>query len=275
MNCTSLRSLPNLPIDIVQILGHGCTSLEMAPDLQKPNFFCKGELYLENCSKLADNQDVMDVFFAVIRNHHQGISRPNQYDHPNFTRRYDMIIPGSVIPKWFIHQSIGVEVNIKEPSHLCDDWMGIAICVGFSPSRHHFATSCKFIANGKLSSCLAVCPSSSEDLLSDHIWLCYLLPQYCDETIKLLNVCEANELSQIGLKIENDSCVVKKCGLRMVYKKDIEELNRTMAQSSNTSITPYEDLGVLHHNFDNSVVVTEDNKAKKIRDYYDGTGPSG
>ena len=60
----------------------------------------------------------------------------------------------------------------------------------------------------------------------------------------------------------------------MVYKKDIEELNRTMAQSSNTNIIPYEDLDVLHHNFDNSAVVVE-GKAKRIRDDYDGTWPSG
>ena len=61
----------------------------------------------------------------------------------------------------------------------------------------------------------------------------------------------------------------------MVCKKDIEDLNQTMAQSSNTSIIPYKDLGVLHHNFDNSVVVAEGNKAKRTRDDYDGVGPSG
>nr|POF02730.1 hypothetical protein CFP56_04963 [Quercus suber] len=48
-----------------------------------------------------------------------------------------------------------------------------------------------------------------------------------------------------------------------------------MAQNSNTSITPYEDLGVLHHNFENSVVVVEDDRAKKIHDNFDGAGPSG
>ena len=47
----------------------------------------------------------------------------------------------------------------------------------------------------------------------------------------------------------------------MVYKKDIEDLNRTMAQSSNTSIIPYEDLYAK--------------KAKQICDDYDRVGPSG
>nr|POF21206.1 hypothetical protein CFP56_07002 [Quercus suber] len=165
-NCTSLRSLPKLPVDIVEIWGYGCTSLEMVPDLQKSNSFFKGELYLSNCSKLADNQDFIDNFLAMIRKHHQGFSRHGRYDIMGFNWRYDMIIPGSVIPKWFIHQ--------------------------------------------------------------DHIYLCYLLPQYYkEEDIKLLNECEANELSQIGIKIEtkDSGMEVKKCGFRMVYKKDIEDLN--------------------------------------------------
>ena len=59
------------------------------------------------------------------------------------------------------------------------------------------------------------------------------------------------------------------------YTKKTEDLNQTMAQSSNTSIIPYEDLGVLHHNSDNSMVVGEGNIAKRTRDDYDEVGPSG
>ena len=115
--------------------------------------------------------------------------------------------------------------------------------------------------------------------LSDHIWLLYVLSQYYkieEVDIELLEEWEANEFNQIGIKIETGlGLEVKEYGFRMVYKKDIEDLNQTMAQSSNTGIIPYEDLGVLHHNFDNSVVVAEGNKAKRTRDDYDGVGPSG
>ena len=51
---------------------------------------------------------------------------------------------------------------------------------------------------------------------------------------------------------------VKKCGFRIVYKKDIEDLNQTMAQSSNTNIIPYEGLD-----------------GKCTHGDYDGAGPSG
>ena len=49
----------------------------------------------------------------------------------------------------------------------------------------------------------------------------------------------------------------------MVYKKDIEDLNRTMAERNNNSITPYEGLGVPHHNFNYLMAaVVEGYKAK-------------
>nr|POE98730.1 hypothetical protein CFP56_70263 [Quercus suber] len=240
----------------------GYHHLTLHLDLQKPSSFCKGELYLLNCNKLADNQDFIDIFLAVIRKYHQGLSRHGRFDNQAYNWRYDMVITGSVIPKWFIHQSIGVEVTIKEPfSHLCDDWMGIAICVVFDslPESLPKTISCQVIANGKVMSSTICYHYSRVGLYSDHIWLCYLLPQYFNkEDIKLLNQCEANELSQIDIKIETPGSIgEKKCGFRMLYKKDIEELNRTMAQSSNTDITPYEDLGVLHHNFNNSALVVE------------------
>nr|XP_023909367.1 TMV resistance protein N-like [Quercus suber] len=62
-NCTSLRSLPKLPLSIVHVWGGCCTSLEMVPDILKPNSLCEAELFLSNCSKLADNQSVIDMFF--------------------------------------------------------------------------------------------------------------------------------------------------------------------------------------------------------------------
>ena len=195
-----------------------------------------------------------------------------------------MVIPGSVIPKWFKYQNIGAEVNIKEPSsRLCtNEWMGIAVCVVHcSRSHHQFlgfdSLSCQLIVNGnELNDCIGILQEFGS---SDHIWLLYLLKQYFKESEKdmqLLKECEANEFSQIGIKINISSYVeVKKCGFRMVYKKDIEDLNQTMAQNSNINIIPYEDLGVLHHNFDNSVVVGEGNIAKRTCDDFDGAGPSG
>uniref|UniRef100_A0A7N2MLG9 Uncharacterized protein n=1 Tax=Quercus lobata TaxID=97700 RepID=A0A7N2MLG9_QUELO len=81
--------------------------------------------------------------------------------------------------------------------------------------------------------------------LSDHIWLWYFLPQnfeiWIGNDTKSLWECDANGFREIVIKIDNEgSSLVKKCGLRVVYKKDIEDFNSSMVQCSNNSIIPYE-----------------------------------
>ena len=203
----------------------------------------------------------------------QGLSLDNRFDTMHFERKYEIIIPGSEIPKWFTHQNIGAKVNIKEPSHLCNEWMGIAVCAIFCSqhSQRKFGgpIQCWLTANGRHIS--FVQGYQHIDVLSDHILLLYLLPQFfTEDLIKLLWECDANGFSHIGVSFDPKFLEIKKCGMRIVYKKDIEDLNQTMAQSSNTSIIPYE-----NHNFDNSAMEVEGNKAKRIRGDYDEARPSG
>ncbi|XP_075648850.1 TMV resistance protein N-like [Castanea sativa] len=243
-NCTSLQSFPKLRLNIGFISGYGCSSLETLPDQLKPNSSFEPILLLSNCSKLTSNQGFIDLFFAVIKNSPQGLS-------PNYCcrGRYDVVFPGSEIPEWFSHQCMGNEVNIMEPfSHLCNDWIGIAICVVFCTLPHQKIDECTVYfllrANGKgMDDYPGVGKMVS---LSDHIWLCYLLPQYncfLEEERKSLWECDANGFREIGIKIFNEeSSLVKKCGLRVVYKKDIEDLNHNVVQCSNNSIIPYEGL---------------------------------
>ena len=96
-------------------------------------------------------------------------------------------------------------------------------------------------------------------VLSDHIKLFYLLPQFFkdEDYKKSLWECDANGFHEIGIKITKGPLgLVKKCGLHVIYKKDIEDLNSAMAQCSNNSIIPY----VPHHNFKFLAVVVEVNK---------------
>ena len=50
---------------------------------------------------------------------------------------YGFEIPGSVIPKWFSQQKVGDSVNLQLPSHLCNQFMGIAVCVIFVFCQHY------------------------------------------------------------------------------------------------------------------------------------------
>ena len=180
---------------------------------------------------------------------------------------YEIVFPGSEIPDWFSHQCMGDEVNIMEPfSHLCNECIGIAFChvICSSPHPQNFfgGPCCILTINGHQMS-FGLNVYSTEYFLSDHIWLSYCLPQCYskDEDRKSLWGCDANGFCEIGIKVvKQKSNLVKKCGLRVVYKKDIEDFNRTMAQCSNNSIIPYKGLDLPLHYFNNSVVVVEGNQ---------------
>ena len=176
---------------------------------------------------------------------------------PNYRgKRYDVVFPGNEMPEWFSHQCMGDEVNIMERfSHLCNDWIGIAVCVVFCSLPCHrilnFPVEFWLRANGKYMSFVdreqrfSHCYIDFKMVaLSDHTWLLYLLPQYIwEEDRKSLWECDANGFREIGIKIDNMySSLVKKCGLRVVYKKDIEDLNGNVVQCNNNNIIPYEGL---------------------------------
>jgi hypothetical protein len=214
------------------------------------------------------------VYFATIKKQLQGLS----LQYPD--NRYDLVIPGSEIPEWFTHQSMGDEANIKEPSNLCNEWMGIALCIVFCAHPNpqsdeqygllHFRFTVNENENLIVSSFGFL---KISHVLPDQLWLFYLTSSFIHENdIKLLWKCDANEFAQIGIKFDTNGTAleVKKLGFRMVYKKDIEDLNRITAKCSNNNITPHDDIDVLHHNFDNSAVAAEGNKIKRSRDDYDG-----
>jgi Leucine-rich repeat (LRR) protein len=278
-NCTSLRSLSKLPLNIEVIGANNCISLEMLPDLFKNDSLGPTCLTLQNCFKLPDNQDFNDMFLARIKKHLQvslslGLSRPRI--------QYQIVIPGSEIPEWFSHQRNGADMNVKEPVHLQNEWMGMAVCTVVYTQEHyqiHKNNHLSFYlkANGtQMFSTSGSCITT--EVLSDHHWLFYSPPPiYNEKGMELFWECDANGFTQIDIRIETTGSALKeeKCGFRMVYKNDIEDLNRIMVQCSNNNITPYEGIDVVHHNFDNSAVAIEVNKIKRSRDDYDGIGPSG
>ena len=145
----------------------------------------------------------------------------------------------------------------------------VIVCVVFCSHPHHQipngdSLSCWLVANGKK---MSSAPNTGHIVvLSDHIWLLYLLPQYYQEKqIKLLWECDANGFIRVGIRIMTHCAVfeVKRCGFNMVYKKDIEDVNRSMAQCSNNSTIPYKGLDFLHHKFGNAKRTCDDYRSEE------------
>ncbi|XP_075650572.1 uncharacterized protein LOC142621148 [Castanea sativa] len=232
----------------------------------------------------------------------QGIKPAGLYSGSKPIVTFNIVIPGSEIPRWFRHRSAGVKGNalVAHPSHSCNKWIGMAMCAGFSPGYLHVDLSKPIFASGRISfnegsendSYFGFLTHKFVQMESDHLWLLYIHPE-CPALCDMGKLSQIDETGFIHISCNfsfNEPIEVKKCGFRMVYEPDIEELREMMAQSSNSSCIvpyegsrshaipipryhPYKDVDVdAQRDFDNS---TEGSKIEKSRDEYDGAGPSG
>uniref|UniRef100_A0A7N2MLY5 Uncharacterized protein n=1 Tax=Quercus lobata TaxID=97700 RepID=A0A7N2MLY5_QUELO len=98
-----------------------------------------------------------------------------------------------------------------------------------------------------------------------------IVQSFNEERKEKLSQADVDIFTQIEIKFETDGpgLEVMKCGGRLIFEQDIEDLNQTMPRCSNSSscsITPYED------DFEG---LAKDTKTKQSRDDNDGTSGEG
>ncbi|XP_030960912.1 probable disease resistance protein At4g19520 isoform X1 [Quercus lobata] len=141
-NCTSLRSLPQIPLSIRNIWANGCTSLETLPDQLKQESPFEPNVYLLNCFKLADNQRFSDKLLTLLSSYFQVLSLSlsnimvlwfQELCYADFSRanRYELVVPGKKFPKFFTHQSEGASVTLEVPPNFGAKCLAIGMCAAF------------------------------------------------------------------------------------------------------------------------------------------------
>ena len=190
---------------------------------------------------------------------------------------FNIVIPGSEIPKWFRHQSVGNIVNAQVTHWNENKWIGIAVCAMSCPSFYLYdfgrSLRCHILINEHegLHLFVGCCPRFVQ-IKSHHLWMCYLPYQMFNENERVvLGKIDENGFIQMELRfrwVPEHDVEIKKCGFRLVYEQDTEDIKEMiLAQSSNsTCITPYEDV---HHNSTKGI------KLKRSRNEYEGLGASG
>ncbi|KAM3747913.1 hypothetical protein ACB098_05G069900 [Castanea mollissima] len=161
-----------------QFWANGCISLESLLPL-KMNDDSGGSLYLLNCFQFVENQDRCDLFTTMLREYFQEL----RYRESTNKGIFEVFLPGSEVPNWFRHQSVGASINLELPSYLFKQIRGIAFCAIF---RHHqhcgydcYSLLYHIKPDGK-DFCLYQQYFSGEfdTFESDHCWFIYLCPSF-------------------------------------------------------------------------------------------------
>lgn len=163
----------------------------------------------------------------------------------NASKSFILIIPGSQIPEWFSHQSDEASIKIRLPPNIQNDsqWIGVAFCCIFRTgwNYEHYASQspelqclCRIHGRDVDSRFYYVGEDTVQrrhapSVISDHFWLIHwprdmlynsLSLQY--ESGECTNL-EGQEC-EISAKYDGEHFEVKKCGIRILYKKDLEEI---------------------------------------------------
>ena len=141
---------------------------------------------------------------------------------------YNAFVPGSRIPEWFTHQSVGSSVNIELPPHWYNTkLMGLAFCVVFNfkcamdgyPGLVFNLNDHYYVHSGLNS--LYTPPEGSRFIESDHTLFGYKylagLEGWAGNCFRKLS---DNVVASFRFISPDCDCEAKKCGVRLVYEED-------------------------------------------------------
>ncbi|TYG47811.1 hypothetical protein ES288_D11G371700v1 [Gossypium darwinii] len=252
-DCKMLKLLPALSTN-KRVKLYGCSSLEVVASPSKVCNLVGCDILAINCFKLAEKINAL----TLLKEHIKALPNSRKWFANGF---FDIMMPRSEIPEWFSQQKSDFSIKIPLPINLRKDsqWIGVACCCIFvnnDASRHNEVIGCKgSIFRGR--NCRRIywrnqwaSQSFDKPIMKDHLFLRYF-PRGHLYPISLEDKygdCETNNLwttdclDQIGDELElsfngpNDGCVkVKKCGVRIVYEKDLEEMKELQCDTTQSS----------------------------------------
>ncbi|PPD75492.1 hypothetical protein GOBAR_DD27572 [Gossypium barbadense] len=239
-DCRALKSLPGLLTSIESVRINGCASLEIVAN---PSEVCnssnRSNIIGVNCFRLTENIDAL----TFLKKHLKVFGRTRA--------KFDIILPGSEIPEWFSQQRGDSPIKIDLPLEVRNDsqWMGVAFCCIFvsnDASRDEYLM-CRGRDSRQVDwSCWIVDNGLEQPVTKDHILIRYysrykLYPISLED--KCGERCLDQECHQLELSFERPNSVkVKKCGVRIVYERDLEEMEQIQELHSSKCCANFEDI---------------------------------
>ncbi|KAL6316798.1 hypothetical protein AAG906_021098 [Vitis piasezkii] len=163
--------------------------------------------------------------------------------HQNFLPEieYSIFLPGSTIPEWFQHPSIGSSVTIDLPPNWHNkDFLGFALCSVFSLEEDEIiqgpgliCCNFEFKEGPYLSSSISWTHSGDRVVETDHIWLVY----QPGAKLMIPKSSSLNKFRKITayFSLSGASHVVKNCGIHLIYARDKKVNQQTRYTSAKRS----------------------------------------
>ncbi|TYG96440.1 hypothetical protein ES288_A11G350700v1 [Gossypium darwinii] len=279
----------------VQILGlSNCSELESLPVLlarttsERTGY--SNSIIATNCYRLAENISAVTLLKTHIK------------VFANSRKEFDVIIPGNEIPEWFSQQRGGSVIEIPLPLNIQNDsdWIGVAFCCIFvndggsekkgigGTAYIHCRNSGQSSYNGSVfqgrnprrvqSAFYCFGREDTEPITKDHLFLRYfsrdkLYPLSFEdkcgecETKNLWTMdCSDHECDELEMSFQGTnrlpSFKVKKCGVSIMFEKDLEEIKELQCHTTQSSPN-FEHIH--HHSTDKEETEEEGPQPKRMQ----------
>ncbi|XVF70290.1 hypothetical protein PTKIN_Ptkin11bG0149400 [Pterospermum kingtungense] len=221
-DCKRLKALPGLLTSIEVLILDGCTSFEI---FKNPSTGCTSSINYPSMFALSKNHGELKNAVTLIKRFLTVCA--------NQKSTFEVIIPGSEMPEWFTkrEESSSIKIALPNDSHWAGVLLGFAFVSDFNDDNDsweeeaieykaviHSGNSRKAEFRGFLSRR----PFTRKRLMKDHNWFHYFSREKRFPFSLEDSDGENQECTEIELTIGLASAKVKKCGVRIVYEKDLE-----------------------------------------------------
>nr|XP_048320577.1 disease resistance-like protein DSC1 [Ziziphus jujuba var. spinosa] len=270
--CRRLKSLPELPSSCVNLDASYCTSLDKISNWRAPflglhhsemSTWKKSSLSswfsFYGCQKLDHNtRNNIAIECAVIR-----VLSAADFKEDEGYISLKMCYPGDEIPKWFTNQTPGTSMNIMLPPYWNNDnFLGLALCVVFDRKKFepflYVNIECKLtfkttddehshefddglrLNHGIISPDHMFIWSVSKSFLQNSKLIGLSWPCTCSTEASIHFQRTFFDLEDFGVdNWGSEHCEIKKCGIWLVYKEDIERFDAETKSKRKRSFDEY------------------------------------
>ncbi|CAA7058285.1 unnamed protein product [Microthlaspi erraticum] len=235
--CKNLKSIPLLPPNLEILDAHGCQKLRT---VASPMAFVKhmeqvhSKFIFTNCTNLELAAKNSITSYAQRKSQLDSV---RCYKEGSFSEALLITsFPGSEVPTWFNHQTVGSTLKLKFPPHWCDNRLStIALCavVAFpctqdEISRFSIQCTCEFTnelgTNKRFSCTLGGGWIEPRKIDSDHVFIGYTssshITNHAQGSLQSQehHECVPTEAS-IKFEVRDGAGEIVNCGLSLVYEE--------------------------------------------------------